>query len=149
MVYSSLHYSTYICVIVLGSVRSTENPEDPGQQLCNLEHMHTQTWQSLDHPRSSLQILYKLLFSKGSSNQLFSLHLYILSTDILKHTKFAAELKQTHTMQFQAEAFKEWQESNKLQVPGICVLSSSNTTHCTETRCLPTALSSIKDHCAY
>lgn len=104
---SSLHYSTYISFIVSGSARSTENP---GQQLCNLKQM--QSWQSLDHPRNSLQILYKLIFSKGSSNQLFSLHSYILNTDILKHIKFASELKPTNTMQFQAEAFKERQESN-------------------------------------
>lgn len=106
-VHSSLHYSTYISFIVSGSARSTENP---GQQLCNLKQM--QSWQSLDHPRNSLQILYKLIFSKGSSNQLFSLHSYILNTDILKHIKFASELKPTNTMQFQAEAFKERQESN-------------------------------------
>lgn len=91
-VHSSLHYSTYISFIVSGSARSTENP---GQQLCNLKQM--QSWQSLDHPRNSLQILYKLIFSKGSSNQLFSLHSYILNTDILKHIKFASELKPTNT----------------------------------------------------
>lgn len=92
MVHSSLHYSTYISFIDSGFARSTENP---GQQLCNSEQM--QTCQSLDHPRNSLQILCKLVFSKGSSNQLFSLRLHILSTDNLKHTKFATELKPTNT----------------------------------------------------